>query len=272
MKYQIGDFSKISRLSIKTLRFYHEFGLLKPSYIDVESNYRFYDEKSLEKVKVINTLKEFGFPLKDIKEILDNCNEDYELLEYMRGRQKEIGIKISEYTKMQKKIVEFIDQASKLEELNMKNTNSNLIIKEVPDAIIVSERFKGKYGDIGKYFKKLFKAYGRFVNGCPFSIYYDNEYRDEDADIEACIPVKNSVSIDGVSSRLLKGGQAITIIHQGAYETFGDTYKILLDYINSNKISVAGPCREVYFKGPGIIIPRNPKKYITEIQMFIQPK
>ncbi|MEN8905119.1 MAG: MerR family DNA-binding transcriptional regulator, partial [Clostridiales bacterium] len=45
MKYQIGDFSKISRLSIKTLRYYHEIGLLCPVIVDKNTGYRYYNEK-----------------------------------------------------------------------------------------------------------------------------------------------------------------------------------------------------------------------------------
>lgn len=63
MRYQIGDFSLISRLSIKTLRYYHECGLLEPSFVDSESGYRFYDQNCLERVRIINELKELGFSL-----------------------------------------------------------------------------------------------------------------------------------------------------------------------------------------------------------------
>ncbi|HEX2954886.1 MAG TPA: MerR family DNA-binding transcriptional regulator, partial [Bacillota bacterium] len=51
MKYQIGDFSKITRLSVKTLRFYHEEGLLCPDFIDPDSGYRYYDESLLERAR-----------------------------------------------------------------------------------------------------------------------------------------------------------------------------------------------------------------------------
>ena len=52
----------------------------------------------------------------------------------------------------------------------------------------------------------------------------------------------------------------------------GDSYKVFFDYINGNGSKVLSPSREVYLKGPGIIIPRSPKKFITEIQILIGSK
>lgn len=272
MNYRIGDFSKISRLSIKTLRYYHECGLLEPTDIDKGSGYRYYDEKCFERVKIINELKELDFPIKDIKDILDKCQEDTELLGYMVEKYSEINIKISEFMNMQKKLEAFIHLTKQTEEIHMQNSINEIIIKDVPDILIASVRFKGRYLEVGSYFKKLFKNCGRYTCGGPFSMYYDNEFKDEDADIEACIPVKTPVESEGIKSRIIKGGKAITVIHRGAYETIGDSYKVLFDYINKSTINIISPSREIYIKGPGLIIPRSPKKYITEIQIFMELK
>ena len=70
--YKIGEFSKLTGLSNKTLRFYDEIGLLKPSRIDSFTNYRYYDEKDLEIYRKIIYLKSLGFSLVEIKDNLDN--------------------------------------------------------------------------------------------------------------------------------------------------------------------------------------------------------
>src|SRR4030042_3165281 len=101
MEYQIGDFSIISRLSIKTLRYYHECGILFPNRIDNITGYRYYDEKTLDKVRIITTLKNFDFSLKEIKEILDNYNEDSQIIEYIIKKQKEIKKKINDYQEVE---------------------------------------------------------------------------------------------------------------------------------------------------------------------------
>lgn len=152
----------------------------------------------------------------------------------------------------------------------MQNSNIDILIKDIPDMLVASARFKGRYQDVGNYYKKLFRVCGRYTNGSPFSMYYDSEYKDEDADIEACVPVRTPVDTEDIKSRVVKGGKAITVIHKGSYDSIGDSYKVLFDYINGNGIRILSPSREIYLKGPGIIIPRSPKKFITEIQILIQ--
>jgi effector-binding domain-containing protein len=266
MQYQIGDFSRISRLSVKTLRFYHECGLLEPKYIEKDSGYRFYDGESLERARIINSLKELDFALKDIKEMLDHCGEDSELLSHMVEKHRDISRKITDFQEMQRKLEVFIQQTTQ-EEVEMKESNNEITIKTVPEKLIASVRFKGRYQEIGNYLKKLYKACGRYVNGNPFSLYYDNEYKDEDADMEICLPVKSPVGDDEVGNRVLAASRVVAVIHIGPYETIGESYKVIFDNINSNKLQVCGPVREVYLKGPGLILPRSPKKFATEIQM-----
>ncbi len=69
--YKIGEFSKLTNLSISTLRYYNEIGLLIPESVDIFTNYRYYSENNLYQAKVINLLKEAGFSL---EEIIDNHN------------------------------------------------------------------------------------------------------------------------------------------------------------------------------------------------------
>jgi DNA-binding transcriptional MerR regulator len=66
----IGEFSKRSRLSAKALRLYDELGLLLPAEVDARSGYRMYGPAQLEPALLISTLRQLGFPLADIKEIL----------------------------------------------------------------------------------------------------------------------------------------------------------------------------------------------------------
>lgn len=71
MELSISETSKITNLSIRTLRYYDEIDLIKPSKI-TDAGYRYYDEKSLEKLQEILFLKELDFSLKEIKEIISN--------------------------------------------------------------------------------------------------------------------------------------------------------------------------------------------------------
>lgn len=267
MEYQIGDFSIISRLSIKTLRYYHECGILSPTRIDNFTGYRYYDDKTLDKVGIITTLKDFDFSLKEIKEILDNYNEDSQIIEYIIKKQKEIKEKINNYKDIEKRLTQFIKNE---EEIKMTNYSNDIIIKDLSDILIAGIRFKGKYNEVGKYIGKIIKQCSRNLTGSNFSLYFEGEYKEEDADIESCFEVKNEVNVEDITSRSLKGGKAITIIHKGPYEEIGKSYKKIIDFINSNKIQTELPIREKHLKGPGMIFRGNPKNYLTEIQIMMK--
>ena len=76
MKLQIKEFAELTGVSVRTLHYYDEIGLLKPSYVDEQNGYRFYDEASLERMQKILFYRELDFPLKSIAEILASPNYD----------------------------------------------------------------------------------------------------------------------------------------------------------------------------------------------------
>ena len=74
MKYQIKDFAKLTNVSVRTLHYYDGIGLLKPAFVDKQNSYRFYDEKSLERMQEILFYRELDFTLKEISNILSAEN------------------------------------------------------------------------------------------------------------------------------------------------------------------------------------------------------
>lgn len=85
----IKEFAKLTGVSIRTLHYYDEIGLLKPAYVDEQNGYRDYDEKSLERMVEILFYRELDFPLKSILRILSSS--DYDKTAAIR-RQKELLI------------------------------------------------------------------------------------------------------------------------------------------------------------------------------------
>ena len=76
MKLQIKEFAEFTGVSVRTLHYYDEIGLLKPSFVDEQNGYRFYDEVSLERMQEILFYRELDFSLKSIGEILASPNYD----------------------------------------------------------------------------------------------------------------------------------------------------------------------------------------------------
>lgn len=266
MQYQIGDFSKISRLSIKTLRFYHECGLLVPARIEKESGYRYYDETSLEKAALIHELKELNFTLSEIRQILESMTDEADIASMMERKYSEITQKIKNYKQVQTKLRNYMKQ---MEAVNMENKNE-IALKDEEDILIASIRYHGRYDEMGNVIKPLYKACGRYINGACFALYYDEGFKEEDADIEVCLPVSREINQENIISRILKGGKAVSLIYQGSYEHIGQGYKKIFDYIQRNNLNTVNPSREIYQKGSGMIFKGNPDNYVTEIQFLLQ--
>ena len=74
--YKIGEVSTICSISIKTLRYYEQLGLIKPIKVDIYSGYRYYDESNIEIIYKIQLLKELGFSLQEIKEFDEESFEE----------------------------------------------------------------------------------------------------------------------------------------------------------------------------------------------------
>ena len=78
MKMQIKEFAELTGVSVRTLHYYDEIGLLLPAYVDEHTGYRFYDDNSILRMQEILFYRELDFSLKNIGEILSSENYDKE--------------------------------------------------------------------------------------------------------------------------------------------------------------------------------------------------
>lgn len=269
--FSIGEFSTISGIPVRTLRFYHEVGLLVPAAVDSQSNYRSYDERNLEIAKVIVALRNFEFPLEDIREILADCRDDSDILAHLQRQKDSLTQKLRHYQDVVHKIDQLIEnQLHTREEDKMSATKSEIGERDVEPMLVAGIRMKGCYGDCGQGFATLGKRVGRHIAGKPLCLFYDGEYRDGDANFEPCMPIRQAVEADGISVRELPAVHCITLIHRGPYQELRNSYARLLKYVKERGYQISLPTREVYLKGPGMIFRGNPKKYRTEIQLPVK--
>ena len=264
MEYQIGDFAKISRLGIKTLRYYHKIGLLKPTRVDKLTGYRYYDESCMVRVRTIQRLKELEFPLAEIREILAHHVEDDHLVEAIIVKMREIENKIAGYQSIHDRMAAFLRG-----ETAVPAPQSEAVEKEIEDMLIASIRFRGNYTDIGEKIERLYQVCGVFAVGKPFSLYYDDQAMQGNADIEVCLLVSSHCEKDEITCRILPGGKFISVMHKGAYERIWLSYQVMVNYFNRNHLKPVLPTREIYLKGFGLFLPGIPENFLTEIQFGV---
>ena len=269
--FSIGEFSTITGLTVHTLRFYHELGLLVPAAVDPTTNYCSYDERNLETAKMIAELRGLGFPLEQIREALVDCREGKDSLGRLERQQKVLSDKVAYYQKALDAINRAIARERRTrDELN--TATETIQERDIEPILVAGIKMRGQYSDCGQGFARLAKTLGRQIAGKPLCLFYDGEYRDGDASFEPCMPINRLISASGVTVHELPAVRCATLVHRGPYEEMKHSYARLLKYVNERHYKVGLPSREVYLKGPGMIFRGNPSNYVTEIQIPIERK
>jgi DNA-binding transcriptional MerR regulator len=133
---KIGDFSKLSRISIRMLRHYDEIGLLMPKSIDNFTGYRFYSEDQLPVVGRITALKDMGFSLATIREILKSYDDPKALAKFLAVKQVEVQAEAEE---AEHRLL-LLDTAIKRLGKDGTVMNYNVTLKELPERYVASVR------------------------------------------------------------------------------------------------------------------------------------
>ncbi|HEV3116554.1 MAG TPA: MerR family transcriptional regulator [Gemmataceae bacterium] len=269
--FSIGEFSKITGLTVKTLRFYHDKRLLVPSYVDPQTGYRNYEARQIDRARIITQLRTFEFSVEQIGEMLASYEDEAGLLGFLERQKTVLEEKMRQY----RGIVGSLDQIIRTERearMALQHATFDVEEKTLDTLLIAGVRMKGHYSDCGQGFRKIGKALGRYIAGKAFLLHYDAEYKEGDADFEACMPLRKAKDVEAISVRELPGGRGVTLLHKGPYEQLGRSYAKILGYIRDKGYEVVMPTREVYVKGPGMIFRGNPKNYLTEIQILVHAK
>jgi effector-binding domain-containing protein len=266
--FSIGEFSIITGLSIKALRLYHQKEILIPHVIDASTGYRYYNHHNVETARVIKELRNMEFSLTDIHTIIQTDANDKPIIEELIKHKQNLIKKIDTHHKIVKTL-DLIIKNEKEAQMALKQECFEVEEKVVDSILIASIRYKGKYCDCGQAFGKICRKMGRLASGKPFNLYYDAQYKEDNADIESCVAISKPRESEGISIRTLEGGKCLSLIHKGSYDDIGRSYEKIIAYANQKDCKTTVPSREIYIKGPGMLFKGNPKKYLTEIQMMI---
>ena len=144
---KIGDFSKLSRVSIRMLRHYDDIGLLKPAEIDEFTGYRYYQEEQLFTIGRITSLKDMGFSLAEIIRILENYDDKEKMEKFLLERQEELQ-KLSEETSYKLMLLESARDRLRKEQ----KMNYDVTVKTIPERKDQESSFFSLFPDGGSPF------------------------------------------------------------------------------------------------------------------------
>lgn len=258
--YLISQVSRITGLTKKALRYYDEQGILRPSLRDEENQYRLYDEKDLEKAKLINLLRELDFSISEIKDTLEVADNAEDLSYVLKEKIEFIKEHISKEKALIKQINSYLEPCVN----ETGKPEYEITIEEFAPQLVASLRVKDAYQNVGIHVSKIFKAVKGEACDNWLSCYFDEEYV-EVADMEICVPVRKTVIASDIVCKTLPAVKAVCTTHIGSYKTIHNAYQALFSYVNEKGLNLIRPSREVYIKGPGMIFKGNPDKYRTKV-------
>jgi effector-binding domain-containing protein len=249
--FRIGDFSRLSYVSTKALRFYDELGLLKPERVDPATGYRYYSAMQMPRLNRIIALKDLGFSLDQVSLLIGGKISAEQLKSILKAKRAEIERQIIiEHDKL-------LRVESRLTMIDMEENsmgNIDVVIKKVEAQKVVGIRETiENYPAVGGLFERLcgaIMANGGKLDAPGIAIYFDTEYMEKDVDVEAAMPVNSfELNADNIKTHVLPAiNKAACLIHHGTYNTLIQSYGILMKWIEDNGYKISGPGREVYLQ------------------------
>lgn len=261
---KIGEFSKLSFLTVKALRFYEKEGLLVPAAVDEYSGYRYYETEQLVTAARIKAYRQIDLSIEEIREILKGEDEKA-ILERKRNslieKQHDIARCLS--------IINMIMEGD--------NMKYQATVKDIPEVIVYySEKRLAHVSDKMTYIPQCGAECMELNPGLKcrvpeyeFVEYLDEEYSEENVLIRHSEAVEGfGVENENIKFRKVPETKVLSIYHKGSYEELGNAYAFIMKYAEDNGYDAAGPARECYIDG--IWNKESEEDWLTEIQLPIE--
>jgi len=244
----IGPFSRASYLSVKTLRAYHESGLLVPAVVDPQTGYRSYSIAQLTDAAVIRRLRALDVPLDAIGQILEARDP-----EVTRKILREHGAVLEERLAATQRAVDdlygALDAPASHTPVHLRDEPARSILTVSADGVRDAETFLGR---AATDLKEAVRLSGAVATGGLGALFPNELVADDAEDIVAFVPVATAPRLDsaslaaGIRVGELPACTVAVVVHTGSFESMVDTYRNLGAWVASNAAPGDLPVREHY--------------------------
>jgi DNA-binding transcriptional MerR regulator/predicted transcriptional regulator YdeE len=275
--FKIGEFSKLAQVTVPTLRYYDQVGLLTPVQVDRDTGYRYYDAGQLRRLHRILALKGLGLSLDQIGTVLADGLALEEIRGMLRLRHAQISQELVERQSQLVTVEARLRQIEREEQLSP----YDVMLKQVAPQLVASVRaILPSHSACYPLFVEAYEALGSQSAealgphpgepGQTLVLWYDTEHKERDVDGAAAFILRCRVPDRGrMRVHELPAATMAATVHHGPYNTIGEAHEAVLTWIDANGYRVHGPDREVYLfnKAP---IRQDDSSYVTEIQYPVE--
>lgn len=263
---KIGDFSQLSRISIKMLRHYDEIGLLDPAQVDPITGYRYYSEEQLPVAGRIQVLKNMGFGLAPIAQILAKYHDSRQMEQFLLIRQKEL----EEQARMTQQRLQLLGNT-----INWLRKDGNIMdydvtLKVLPERYVVSLRkVIPSYDCEGLLWQQMMQEIGpqnvqMATPSYGLAVFHDEGFKESDVDVEVQCCVSGSYEdTENVRFKTVAPIQIASSTYKGSYDQITRVNSAVANWIKDNGYEFAGKSFCIYHVSPSET--ENPEELVTEV-------
>jgi DNA-binding transcriptional MerR regulator/effector-binding domain-containing protein len=254
-RLSIGAFSRLTHLSVKTLRYYHETGLLEPAVVDPGSGYRYYRPGQAHSAHLVRRFRDLGLPVADVKAVLaapDLTARDAILaghLDRMREQLRQTEAAVDSLRRM-------LDGGSADVAIEERVLDGGPTISMAAD--VLRQDVTAWFWDALASLRAMAIAAGLEQAGPAGGLYDDELFTQDAGHARVYLPVKDSPALDGTGARWeLPAGRFAVALHAGPHRDVDRTYA------GAHGRDGTGPVRERYLTDP--LENRDTARWRTEV-------
>lgn len=262
---KIGDFSKLSRVSVRMLRYYDEIGLIHPSSTDMMTGYRYYEPGQLIDIGRITALREMGFGLAEIGTLI-NAPDPALLEEALLRRQKELE---SEARQAAYRLT-LLESTLKRLKKDVMTMKFDVNLKTIPERYAATIRnVIPSYEQESLLWSTLMNETAdmklTYDNPCYCcAVFHDPEFKETDVDVEVQQTLQGAYpDTEHVKFRTLPAVTVAATVVRGSYALLDEAYAAVAAWLTDNGYVLNGPLFNIYHVSPHET--RNPDEFVTEV-------
>ena len=242
MRYRIGEFARLGGVSIKTLHFYDEFGLLRPAEVDARSHYRYYDAGQLRDLAAIRALKDLGASLGDIRRVVTRPDADRERRKLLTRLRADALRNLA----TTRRALDWIDL--ELEDAGHDLAETPVVLKRRGEMCIASIRARlGSYAEITPVERDLSRALHPSMAGELRGVLWHRCEASGAIDGEPFVELRGpAMRGSGFEIRRLPGAHMASAYCESDDAAAVRTYDAIDRWIHRHSLQLDGPKREIY--------------------------